>query len=219
MNEPGILRIGRFASKDFEAVAVSMDITVEGEKVFAGNAALEQSQNVRRLVNGLKELGVKAEDFQVSKVKTRNGGGVFGGHSRAVYDLRIRITDMKKIGECVALISSQGGTVSNDLRWEYDYGNAKNELSGQALAAAMEAARVMAAAIGHRVTGLKGCDDGTPEYHPRSGWSSSSEYGGRIQCARASSWEDADIGIDYRGVDRITQWIAAEFYIAPEAQS
>src|SRR5688572_20906943 len=102
MNEPGILRIGRSASRDFEAIAVSMDVTVEGEKVLAGNAALEQSQNVRKLVNGLKNLGVKDEDFQVNKVKTRNGGGVFGSGSRAIYELNIRITDMKKIGECVA---------------------------------------------------------------------------------------------------------------------
>jgi uncharacterized protein YggE len=212
MEKPGILSVSRTEKKEIDPIGVVFHVRVEGEKLLLGNAALQQSQVVRGLVNGLKELGAKDEDFEVKNVTSKASGGVFGTNTKAVYQLAIKLEDMAQIGKYFGLISSQGATLGCDMEWKFDEAAVADELSTKALVAAKKAAEQMTEAIGYKVVGIKRCTDGLEQNHFAY---APQVMAGDFLAQPARRAPDADIGTEFRATRTVSRGVSVDFRISP----
>jgi len=204
--EQGILRIGIQEQEEITATAVRFRVTIEGEKLFFGSAALQQSQAVRRLLEALQKLGMADEQVSVKGVTTQTSSGFFGKDSRCIYRLSIRLDDIAKVPDYLAAISAQP-SAQCDIEWIYRAEEARVEMVARALKKARDKADRMAEALNHRVIGVKIVTDNTES------------PGDSMMVARmrapAAVAQGGDIGMEYRSSMEVYAGVTVEFFIEP----
>ena len=155
----GVMRVTASEKTELLAQRARLHVQIEGETFVLGNAALTRSREVAEMVGRLREFGLQDEDIQVASVYSKTQSGLLGKSSRAVFKLRIAVSDLDKLPDYMGVLTSQKNLELERLEWLYDEDAALLELSSKAIAKAHAKAQAMAGAIGYQVTGIRSCSD------------------------------------------------------------
>jgi|GEM_PF-4164125 len=205
MSEPGSLQISVTKEAEVEASAVRFHVSVEGERMFLGNAAFEKSKVIRDLVQGLQTLGAAEKDISIESVSAQSSSGIFKD-SKCLYQLAIRLDDLSKVGEYFGLLAASPVKSSN-IEWIFEVEEVKTELACQALAACKAKAERMAHAVAHVVTGIEVVSD-------------SQQFGrahimaGEMAMIRSRA-QAVDIGMEFQSRETVSVEVSARFTIEP----
>ena len=131
--EPGILRISETSEKEITASSAKLHLSIAGENFVFGNAALEKSREVKRLVDDLKTADIKDEHLFVSSVNIQTESGFFAKSSKATYKLCVDIHDLALLSQVWGVVSNQKQVEMERLEWDYDEDTARLELSRETM--------------------------------------------------------------------------------------
>jgi hypothetical protein len=79
----GIIRIGASEKREISASSAKLHIKLEAERIGFGNAAWQQSREVRDLVGKLKHLGLEENQISFASVRTSSPGGLLKAEAMA----------------------------------------------------------------------------------------------------------------------------------------
>jgi hypothetical protein len=216
--EQGILKVTEREVGEIEASAVKIGITVEGENLLYGNAALEKCAEVKRTVERLKIVDPEVL-VHVKSVLIKSESGWFSKSSKGVYCLELTLKHLDKMNELLGVILDIPNVTMNSLEWVFEEDLVKIALIKKAMAKAKLKAEAMSSAVAHHVVGIRACSDSydIPNVNATVRSPLSNSSAGRMLRARgATSVPTADIGTEMKGKKEIVAVASVEFIIAKE---
>ena len=156
--DPGILKVIETEVGDVEAHSVKIGITVEGEDLLYGSAALEKCAEVKKAVERFKAVEPQIGIY-VRSVLIRSDSGWFSKSSKGAYRLDIVLKSLGKMNEVLGIILDMPNVSMNSLEWVFDEDQAKIDLIKKAMAKAKRKAEAMTSAVGHKIVGIRACSD------------------------------------------------------------
>jgi len=214
--EPGILKVTEKVTKELEAIGLKLHITVAGEKLIYGNAALEKCSEVKQVVDDVRKVNAAAE-IVTKGVYIKSETGWFTKSSRGVYQIEVRLNALANVNETLGAIIDARNVELRSFEWIFDDESVKMALIKQAMKKAKEKAESMVGEIGYKIIGIRSCSDSyeIPNVNVtmRRG-SEIDEMGLRVRSsARNTMPTVADFGTELRGKKEVSAVIAAEFLI------
>ncbi len=217
--EQGILRIREQELGEVEAHSVKIGVTIEGETLLYGNAAMEKCEEVKRAVEKLKAIEPEVGIY-VKSVQVKSESGWFSKSSKGVYRLEIMLKNLGKINEILGIVMDMKNVDLELLEWVFDEDDVKMELIKKAMAKAKKKADDMMAVVGYRVVGIRACSDSyeIPNVNitlrsPISDLSKAASLGARSRKAGPTM----DLGTEMKGKNEITAIASVEFIIDKES--
>jgi uncharacterized protein YggE len=212
MNNTGVIRVTATEKTEVKASGAKFFVSIEGESFVFGNAALDKSKDVRKLVGELKTAGASDDDIEIKSVTTRNKGGAFNKDTRATYHLVVKLKDIAKVGEYLAVIAEQKASASR-IEWTYDDDSVLSDLAAKALQKAEAKASKMSSAINYAVIGLRSCSDtwSMPEVTTHI-----AEDYAQPTMARSKMMMQAavDVGTEFKSTKEVEVTVTADFAVA-----
>jgi uncharacterized protein YggE len=212
MDNTGILRVTATEKTEVKAIGAKFFVSIEGESFVFGNAALDKSKDVRKLVGELKTAGASDDDIEIKSVTTRSKGGAFNKDTRATYHLVVKLKDIAKVGEYLAVIAEQKASASR-IEWTYDDDSVLTDLATRALQKAELKARKMASAIDYNVVGLRNCSDtwSMPELttHIVEDYAQPTMARGKMMMQAA-----VDVGTEFKSTKEVEVTVTADFAVS-----
>jgi uncharacterized protein YggE len=209
--ERGVIRVTATRRGMVVAARARLHVTVEGERLAFGDAALQASGELADLVGRLKELGIAGDEISVSGVHSSTRSGLLTKETRTVYTVVVGVADTSRMGEYLRAVSVHKGAVSNWVEWVYEEEAAAAALAAEALRDARGKADLLAAAAEAEVVGLKAASDA---------WSMPQDLSPAAPRAaamqtRGGGEQPLDIGTDFTSRREIATTVTADFWIAP----
>ncbi len=137
------------------ATGATLYLTIEGEKFFAGTAALKQAVELRKLMDGLLGCGIKEDQVGIESIFAEVHKGLLSKSSRAKYSLFVECKDSAVIPGILDTVTNQKDCTLNRLQW--DYSDNEETINGWIKAGTekvRQRAVVMAAAAGSEIVGI-----------------------------------------------------------------
>jgi uncharacterized protein YggE len=128
--------------EDQAATGVHFHASIEGSSFLTGRAALTKAKELAALVAALAAEGVDASCIDLMGVQVAVQSGIFSKSSAAIYQLRIRLTELDAVSGVLGVISAAKQVTLKRLEWQYP-----ND--------AQEHARLLARAAGNGLTKAK----------------------------------------------------------------
>ena len=154
----GVLNVSEQASAFIDANGIKLNLTVQGENLIFGNAALDKNQNVKALVQTIKEIDPSAI-ISLDNIKIQSETGWFTQISKGSYNLIITITNLETIDAILNTVIEIENVNLNAIEWLYDDYSAKVKLITEAVSKTKAKAETMAGALGKTIVGIKSCAD------------------------------------------------------------
>lgn len=156
--EHGVLRVSESAEAEIEASRAFVTISVSSQKLVFGNAALTAAEEIKTVVDKIREIDQSVE-VDTQSVSIGSGAGPFGKNSSAAYVLKLTVADLGKLGAILGACSEGKKVTVLSLRWDYEDEPVKLRLIQEAVKKSKAKADQMMAAIGYAVTGIRSCSD------------------------------------------------------------
>lgn len=214
--ETGVLRITEKASKEIDASSVKLEITIEGDNVFFGNAALEKSIEIKDFLKSLEEIK-ECLNISVTSITIKSDTGWFSKSSKGIYNLCIKINNLSNLNFILGTIAETKNVELREIDWIYDEEESKLELIKKAIIKAKHKAEEMMKVIDYRIAGIRSCSDSyeIPSNKPIK-YSNSSLGGDTVKMKKMATSAPLDIGTEIIGKKEIICISSIEFYIEPK---
>lgn len=216
--EQGILKVTEREAGEIEASAVKIGITVEGENLLYGSAALEKCAEVKKTVERLTVVEPEVL-VHVKSVLIKSESGWFSKSSRGVYCLELTLKSLDNMNEVLGVILDMPNVTMRSLEWVFEEDLVKIDLIKKAMAKAKLKAEAMSSAVAHKVVGIRACSDSydIPNVNVTVRSPLSDSSAGKMMRSRgAISVPTADIGTEMKGKKEIVAIASVEFFIAKE---
>ena len=115
----GVLNVSEQASAFIDANGIKLNLTVQGENLIFGNAALDKNQNVKALVQTIKEIDPSAI-ISLDNIKIQSETGWFTQISKGSYNLIVTITNLETIDAILNTVIEIVNVNLNAIEWLYD---------------------------------------------------------------------------------------------------
>ena len=94
--------------REFSQTADRCEIWLEvrGSRFFTGHAALEQAEEVRKVVSAVTAQGVPRDAVRLADVRVDSKTGVFTTSSEAAYTLRVELADLSKLADLLTAVTA-----------------------------------------------------------------------------------------------------------------
>lgn len=213
MNELGVIKVSETEKTEIAASSAKLHITVEEQNFIFGNALLEKSEEVKRLVTDIKKFGIEDADITVKNVYFDMQSGIFAKSSVGKYKIAIAIKNLQNLGEVLGVIAIQKTVKLERLEWMFEQENeTRLELSRKAIVKAQRKATTMLEAIGFRILGIQSCLDSSDLRAESAEVNFNSMYGTGDYKRRSASTQ-VDIGTDFKATKEISATVTVEFTI------
>ncbi|HTV23253.1 MAG TPA: SIMPL domain-containing protein [Polyangiaceae bacterium] len=151
----GTLAISAVHEREVNADAADLHVTVQGLSLVTGGAALKKAKEVAALVTALVQAGITESDIQLESVQLESSSGLLGRSSAARYRLRVRCNELEHLPDALGAVTAAKNARLDALDWRYPESREQYaEWLERALDEANFKARVAAAALGARITGI-----------------------------------------------------------------
>lgn len=203
----GLLRVTAEDHAEITAHSARLHLLILGETFVLGNAALEQSREVRALAEGLRAAGV-GDSLRVQGVRIASASGLLLKHQKAEFRLA---ADVAPTGLPAALgvIAAQKNVRIQRLEWQFDDFGASIGLSASAMQKARRKAEAIAGAAGLAVMGIEQVSD---TWETPAQPLSFMEPEAALSRARAVAGP-LDVGVDYSATQTVTVRLTVDFQI------
>lgn len=152
-DQHSLIEVFESIDEDVSATGADLRITISGARYFAGEAALQQAQEVRKVIDALVAAGIAEADVGIASVRVDTTKGVVLRSSSATYQLAVRCRDTARVAGAIDATSGQKNLVLNQVTWRYDIDDSiRHGWLGRAVRQAKAAADAMAEAAGKKVS-------------------------------------------------------------------
>jgi hypothetical protein len=127
--------------------AATVHITLTGSKLFSDRSALTKSEELRRLVDTLRERGLPNDAIGLEGATLDVSTGLFTRSSSVTYRVSVRITDLEKLPTVLETVAEAKQATLTHIQWDYA-GGASDELIAQCATRAVEKAKHLATTLG-----------------------------------------------------------------------
>ena len=169
-----ILSVDGIGSTTATPDRASISIGVTTHAVDASSAQGENNSRVQNIVNGLKELGIAANDIRTDNYSFRPDYSFSEGRGNEITgytvdnSIIVKVKDVKLVGRVIDTALQRGANQINSL--EFGISDTK-ALRRQALNAAIQDARekadILASGLGHRIIGIHHVTENTGAFTSR----------------------------------------------------
>ena len=126
--------------------ATTIHVTLTGSKLFSDRSALTKSEELRRLVEAVRERGLPDDAVALEGASIDVSTGLFTRSSSVTYRLGIRVADLERLPAVLEVISLSKQATLTHMQWDYA-GGASEELIADCAARAVAKATRLAAAL------------------------------------------------------------------------
>lgn len=185
-------------------------VTVQGSSLVTGRAALKKAKEVSALVEELERCGVGLEDVHLDSVQAAVSSGLLGSSSSATYRLRIRCSDLERLGAILGAVTTARNTHLDQVVWRYPR---SAEQQARWLRAAIAWANTLATsaagALGTRLVGIHRLTQTVREDEDRT-----VRLGGAVVMARSRAPSEAvELGFELGNEKRMSMAVTIEYRI------
>jgi uncharacterized protein YggE len=205
----GTIRVTASAASSITAKGVTLHVYVDAERAIFGNAALEQSKELRDLTERLKRLGLDEAQFSVQGVTVSGPSGMLKS-SKATFQLHVTETKLERLPSVLGALSDTKNLEVRQLEWLWDEFEMSVPLAVEAMRKAKRKAEAMASAIGVHVVGmLSASDSWSLPINPMRFEPPSAQA--MMRSAKASP--PLEIGVEYRATQQLEVTVTADFAV------
>lgn len=210
--EHGVLKVQETAEAEIDASRAFVMIQVKSQKVAFGNAALSASDDLKAVIEKIKQVDDSIE-IDTESVSTESGSGLFGKNSSALYTLKLTITELDKIGQVLGICSDGKNISVKSVRWDYDEDGPKLELIKEAMKKAKHKADEMMSVINYEIVGIRSVSDSYQMPQPRElVLNAALPMAASMARSKASS-ANIDIGTEFKSKKTISALCNVEFLV------
>ncbi|OGQ88836.1 MAG: hypothetical protein A2289_20805 [Deltaproteobacteria bacterium RIFOXYA12_FULL_58_15] len=120
MEKPATIQVVEQFFGRVPATAAKLLVSVSGERLFTGRAALKEAVEVRKLIDEVREHGVAEKDVGLESLSVDVSKGLITKSSSAKYLLGIWCQDISQIPAMLDVISKQKNCKLSHIEWDYD---------------------------------------------------------------------------------------------------
>ena len=208
----GVLNVSEQASAFIDANGIKLNLTVQGENLIFGNAALDKNQNVKALVQTVKEIDPSAI-ISLDNIKIQSETGWFTQISKGSYNLIVTITNLETIDRILNTVIEIDNVNLNAIEWLYDDYAARVKLITEAVTKAKAKAETMAEALGKIIVGIKSCGDSYDMPDNRIITQEEAKSLGYSMLSKTRSKQPADMGTMIKGKKEIKATAYIQFLL------
>ncbi|HEY1015458.1 MAG TPA: SIMPL domain-containing protein [Herpetosiphonaceae bacterium] len=155
MSDPDIITVNAMHTEEIAANEADLLVTIRGSSLISSDSALRKAREVRQLVQALEALGVGEEAVELREVHADVHNGLLGTSS-AQYNLKIRCERLEQLADLIGAVTALKQASLSAIQWRYpDDEAAQHRWLDLCLRQANERARVMAAALGVSLLGVR----------------------------------------------------------------
>lgn len=127
--------------------ATTIHVTLTGSKLFSDRSALTKSEELRRLVEALRERGLPDDAVALEGATLDVSTGLFTRSSSVTYRASVRVADLERLPAVLETISDCKQATLTHMVWDYA-GGASEALIAECATRALAKAQRLAAALG-----------------------------------------------------------------------
>jgi uncharacterized protein YggE len=143
------------AEAEVQASSAVLLLVVSAARFFAGDAAMKEAAEVRRVIDALVGAGAAHDDVSLEGISVDVSKGLVGRSSAATYRLRARCGDLALLPGFVDAVASQKNCRLTSIDWRFDDAEAKRRnCVRECVEKAQEKAKTIAAALGVELDGV-----------------------------------------------------------------
>jgi hypothetical protein len=147
MTEPNLLHVSEQATGTTRPTAGNVHVVLTGLKLFSGGAALEKSEELRKLVTALRERRLPENAIALEGASLDVDTGLFSRSSSVTYRVRIHVANLELLPAVLETVADAKQAKLTHITWDYSGGASEPLLAECATRAASKAKR-LAAALG-----------------------------------------------------------------------
>lgn len=133
--------------------AAILHVTLTGTKLFSGRAALTKSEELRKLVEALRERGVSEDAIALEGAHIDVSTGLFSRSSSVTYRASVRLLDLELLAPALDAIASAKQATLSHVEWDFR-GARVDELLADCATRAVAKAKRLAASLGVTLGGV-----------------------------------------------------------------
>jgi uncharacterized protein YggE len=119
MERPGTIEVTEEWVGDVAASAARVKLSIEGERLFTGDAALEQARELVKLREALESAAIPREDVRVAGVRAHVSSGLLGRHTSATYLVHVHCREIAELPAVLEVATGQKKVELTEIDWEY----------------------------------------------------------------------------------------------------
>lgn len=143
---PPVLHVCDQAWGSVRPRAATIHVTLTGSKLFSDRSALTKSEELRRLVDALRERGLPNDAVALEGASLDVSTGLFTRSSSVTYRVAVRIADLDRLPAALEVISESKQATLTHIQWDYA-GGASDELIAQCVERAVAKAKHIATTL------------------------------------------------------------------------
>jgi hypothetical protein len=208
----GVLNVSEQASAFIDANGIKLNLTIQGENLIFGNTVLDKNQEVKALVQAIKDIDASVV-ITLDNIKIHSETGWFTQISKGSYNLVVTIANLEKIDAILNTIIEIDHVNLNSIEWLYDDYAAKVKLITEAVTKAKAKAETMAAALGKTIIGIKSCGDSYDMSDNKAITQEEAKSLGYSMLTKSRSKANADMGTLIKGKKEIKATAFIQFLL------
>ena len=170
--------------------AATVHVTLTGSKLFSDRSALTKSEELRRLVEALRERGLPNDAVALEGAQIDVSTGLFTRSSSVTYRVSVRLEDLERLPVALEVISEAKQATLTHIQYDYT-GGASHELIAQCATRAAEKAKHLATTLGATLGALhevhsEELGDHAPPHGHHYGYPVAARGGGAMRMSMSS---------------------------------
>lgn len=116
---PDTITVRTSRRSTIDANSADLYVTVQGSSFVLGRAVLDQSRQVRELVEALADMNVPASDIYVEGVRADVKSGFISKSTTANYKLRVQCSELNALPAVMDIITDRKEAELTQVEWRY----------------------------------------------------------------------------------------------------
>ncbi len=153
--KPDTISVRIVNEAELDADSADLTVVIEGSSVFSGEEAFKKAQELRTLIDALKDVGLDESRVKLRSVEVNSQSFAIIKSSSAKYVVSIKSVAVELVPKVLAAIACQKCIELSRLTWNYGKLKAtKQQLRCEALKEALDQAEVDASVLGVKILGI-----------------------------------------------------------------
>jgi uncharacterized protein YggE len=149
---------------ELDADSADLSVTIEGSALFSGAEAFKKAKELQVLVAALKDAKIDQDHVKLRSVELNSQGFAMIKTSSVRYLISIKNVPLERMPDVLGTVAAHKGAKLTKLKWNYgQLKPARQRLRLDALAEALQQARLDAEVLGVQLLGIHEADEENTE--------------------------------------------------------